>query len=195
MSVLDKIIGLLAPFDCLGCCQEGSLLCESCRLSLSPAPDNLATTAYKGLAKDLVWRLKYGSSQEAARIIARHMASLVPKSSKVVLVPVPTATSRARRRGYDQAYLLAKELSKQTGLPMLKCLARIGQAHQVGANRQQRLNQLNTAFRMTRSVRNFRIVLIDDVITTGATMQAAAKALKKAGAVEVSFLAFARALN
>lgn len=99
-----------------------------------------------------------------------------------------------RERGYDQAKLLARKLAREARLPYADCLARSGQAHQVGSNRSQRLSQLSDAFRITkpRTVQNAYILLVDDVLTTGATLEAAAKVLHATGASSVDAVVFAR---
>lgn len=204
MSFIDVIVAKIAPHDCLGCGLEGELLCPRCLSWLKPAtqfnhplPPALngvsAAVAYAGLAKKLIWRLKYDGAQAAAKIMAQRMEPLLVKSQRTVLVSVPTATSRVRQRGYDQARLLARELAKQARLPWMDCLARQGQMHQVGANREQRLKQLSKVFRVTqgRFVRGAHIILIDDVVTTGATLEAAARVLTQAGAAQIDALAFA----
>lgn len=205
MSIIDKIIGAVVPHDCLGCGVEGGLLCPDCIAKLPgvaprSAPDTdlriiQAVTPYKGLAKDLLWKLKSGGAQAAATVMARQMLTLLTPDKNLLVVPVPTATSRVRQRGYDQAKLLARELAKQARLPYADCLARMGQSHQVGANREQRRQQLGEAFwvRHRRLVWRARILLIDDVTTTGATLETAARALKAAGAADIQAIVFARA--
>jgi ComF family protein len=113
--------------------------------------------------------------------------------SDAVLVPVPTATSRVRARGYDQSKLLARAVARRQSLPVLNCLARHGQTHQVGATRQQRLSQLSTAFRVIRPARlaGRHVILVDDVTTTGATLELAAQKLLAAGARRVDAVTFA----
>jgi ComF family protein len=205
MSLIDRIIGAVVPHDCLGCGVEGGLLCSGCADKLPGVPP-LATlngdlrliqavTPYKGLAKDLLWKLKSGGAQAAATVMARQMRRLLETDRNLLVMPVPTATSRVRQRGYDQAKLLARELAKQARLPYADCLARLGQSHQVGANREQRRQQLGEAFwvRHHGLVRRARILLIDDVTTTGATLEAAAKALKAAGASDIQAIVFAQA--
>lgn len=110
-------------------------------------------------------------------------------------MPVPTATSRVRRRGYDQALLLARRLSHETHSQCVIGLLRITQSQQVDASREQRLKQLAAAFRVTRmrAVRGKHIILIDDVVTMGATLEAAASSLRAAGAGRIDALVFAQA--
>lgn len=159
-------------------------------------------TVYDGVAKDLIWQLKFHGAQAAAEVMARHMAPLLSDiygsttSRLAVLVPVPTATSRARHRGYDQARLLARELSRQTGLPYADCLRRSGQTHQVGASRVQRLKQLQTAFRVKASrflPVSDTVILVDDVLTTGATLESAAAVLEQTGRCSIDAVVFAQA--
>ena len=201
MSLLDKFAAALAPHECLGCGAEGALLCPAClaglpRVSppLPPGLDGLqALTCYDGLAKRLVWKLKSAGAQATAEVMATAMAGLVDRGSRPVVVSVPTATLRVRQRGYDQARLLGRGLARQARLPWLDCLARSGQLHQVGANREQRKRQLNSSLRVTqaRFVRGAHILLVDDVVTTGATFEAAAAVLRTAGAARVKTIAFA----
>jgi len=152
-----------------------------------------ARTVYRGVAKQLIWKLKSAGAQAAAEVMAAGMVALLPAGERPVIVSVPTATGRVRQRGYDQAQLLGRQLARQARLPWLACLARSGQLHQVGANRQQRRWQLHDSLRVTqrRFVRGAHIVLIDDVYTTGATLEAAAEVLIKAGAARVDGLTFA----
>lgn len=220
MSLFDRFIGVLAPHDCLGCGDEGELLCASCSTKLVVVPERCyrcrkfssagrtcgacrrisrlehvhVALVYDGLAKDLVWHLKFKGAVAAAKTITQYTAPLMPKSAGARIVPVPTATGRVRRRGYDQAKLLARELARQSRLPYVDCLARSGQAHQVGASRQERLRQLREAFRVSRpaTVRGRHVILVDDVVTTGATLEAAATALKSAGARHIEAVVFAQ---
>jgi ComF family protein len=151
-------------------------------------------TNYEALAKELVWRLKFSGAQAAASEIAGHLATIYVGDANVLVVPVPTSSQRVRQRGYDQANLLAKELSQRLGRRYLPCLTRVGQKHQVGASRSQRLAQLSGAFRVNATiVDGAHILLVDDVLTTGATLQAAARVLKAAGAKRVEAIVFAQA--
>lgn len=219
MSIFDLLVGVIAPHECLGCGAEGAIACKDCLntipiaarqcykcltpsengftcekcLPSAPLAQVQSVTVYAGLAKDLLWSLKANNAQAAAKPMAKAMLQLT--DTDVILVPVPTATSRVRQRGYDQAVLLARELARQIQNPLVKALARTGHTHQVGAPRSQRLSQLAGAYyiRSTKPVQNKHVLLIDDVMTTGATLEAAAKALLQAGAQRVDALTFARA--
>lgn len=218
MSVLDTIIGLIAPHSCLDCRQEGSLLCAVCTVKVSRSPlvcgrcdlpltlhrrckdENLrvvlSAVAYEGVAKALVRSLKFEAKLAAADPMAQLLAPLARRLPQdAVLIPVPTAPLRRRQRGYDQAVVLANRLSKLSGQLVFPALKRLGKTRQVGANRQQRLEQLAGKFRtdLPRELRSRPIILIDDVMTTGATLEAAAAALRSAGAEKVAALVFARA--
>lgn len=220
MSIIDYVLAVLAPYECLGCSAEGSPLCVSCRHRLPPLPGRcyscltpspgaltcagclsradlhrvLARTAYAGKAKELVSGLKFSGTRMAAKIMAECMVPLLPDDTcRTMIVPVPTATSRARSRGYDQAKLLARELSRRTRLPYLDCLARGGHTRQVGMSRRQRLSQMEGAFRASEVIRGKDLLLIDDVVTTGATLEAAASSLRTSGAGRIGAMVFCAA--
>ena len=113
----------------------------------------------------------------------------------VLIVPLPTARRRVRGRGYDQAVLIARALAKRTGRRYAPLLMRLGSQEQIGANKQQRQAQLQDVFRVKRPglARGARILLIDDVMTTGASLESAAATLHHAGAKTIGSLVFARA--
>jgi ComF family protein len=121
------------------------------------------------------------------------MTSLVGDNLEVVISYVPTANTRVRSRGYDQAELIARELSQNKPLPFMRTLLRVGDGRQVGQNRQVRKNQMAQAFTVTNleQIKDKHILLVDDVLTTGATCEAAAKVLLDAGARRVSAVVFA----
>jgi ComF family protein len=222
MSLIDQILAILAPYDCLGCGKEGTLLCSDCCNRLPQPPEQCyrcrrpsegcftclgcsrssclrrvrAATIYKGTAKLLIWQLKSAGAQAATNTMASLTAPLLADQTRAVIVPVPTATNRLRRRGYDQAELFARALSRQTKLPTVRCLVRQSHADQIGASETQRRQQLEDAFRVRKLhlARDTRIILVDDVVTTGATLEAAALALRKAGASEIDAVTFAQPL-
>jgi ComF family protein len=221
MSILDRLIGYLAPHTCLGCSREGKLLCVDCSDGLPRVPErcyrcrkrslvgrtclscrrssNLravrVATMYDSTAKALVWKLKFSGAQAAATEISALLTKLIMGEDELEahILPVPTTSRRVRQRGYDQTKLLGRALASRTNIQYLNCLHRSGQAHQVGASRRQRLSQLEDAFRTNQSLGGMHIILVDDVVTTGATLEAAAKACRAAGAVRVEAVVFAQA--
>ena len=223
MSIFDTLLSVIAPHECLGCGAEGALLCGTCRLLLPDIPPRCyrcrrissggltcracrkvsrlryvrAATDYEGIAQQLVWRLKFGGAQAAKREIVHSLLPLVRQMDcrDACIVPVPTATSRVRQRGYDQAKLIARQLAQEAHLPYIDCVQRQGQTHQVGASRRQRQKQLAGAFyvRRPQCIRNGHLILVDDVLTTGATLEAAAAVLRRAGAGQIDALVFAQA--
>jgi ComF family protein len=111
------------------------------------------------------------------------------------IVPVPLHRSRERTRGFNQAKVLAKMLSRRTGTPLLDCLARIRRTPtQTRFDRVERMENLLNAFKMRKnnSVQGKELILVDDVFTTGSTANECARILKKAGAVSVRVLTIAR---
>jgi len=113
-----------------------------------------------------------------------------------LIVPVPTATGRVRERGFDHAALLARQVAKDLGLPVSRPLGRLGQSRQVGAKRPQRQIQMADKIWVKNrgAVAGQQILLIDDVVTTGATLKEASKVLRQVGATRVDALIFAKRL-
>lgn len=177
--------------------------CPRCRRTGTPRAVWVATD-YDGLAKTLMQRYKFGHSRAAAADLSGLMAETLQsynqesdlKPANYLVVDVPTATSRVRERGFDHGRLLAKRVAQQLELEFCPALARLGQSRQVGAKRSARLEQLSHGYhvRLPAQIEGRNILLIDDVVTTGATLQAATKALRAAGASHVDALVFAKKL-
>jgi ComF family protein len=155
------------------------------------------TTAYEGVAAQLIKSLKFETKRQASEPIAHMMVDMLPAGFDEYLVcPLPTASARVRERGFDHAKLIARNFSMQTGLQRAHILGRRTNIRQLGATRSQRLIQMADEFFVQEpsKVSGRSILLIDDVVTTGASISAAAKVLKKAGAKRVVALVFAQKL-
>lgn len=203
----DCSIAKILPFGprCWRCnaLGENTRTCRSCRHVVGPSSVCITTT-YHDLSRDLVRKYKFGHQRAAAIVISKMMSetflrygeSINLKNSNYLIVPVPTATSRVRRRGFDHSVLLAKHLGRQLGLDWAQALGRLGQGSQVGTGRTERLKQSSGHYfvRSPRQVNGQKVLLIDDVITTGGTLLSASQALRRAGAVRVDALVFAKRL-
>ncbi len=154
-----------------------------------------------GPARTLAHRLKYSDRAELARPIARWMARAGADvlADADLLTPVPLHALRLWRRRFNQAAALAAEISRQTGKPCnLSALLRVKATRsQIGLTRAQRAENVQGAFRAAAraQVRGLNVVLIDDVLTSGATANAASRALLRAGAKRVDVLVFARVVT
>jgi len=214
MGLLD----LLLPSACAACGRYGSPLCGDCLSRFRPAtraehrflaPDPgvvigdaldvaLAAFAYEGALRRALQRLKYGGASRLAAPLAlaalptlRQVTSLVGPAS---LVPVPVHRDRLRERGYNQAALLARMLGQRAGLPVADLLLReraTVKQHQL--DRAGRLRNLRAAFSPAPGMRAPAVViLVDDILTTSATLESCAHVLRAAGAECVAGLVIGR---
>ena len=206
---------MLIPLLCWGCggpARRAEPLCTSCRLSLRRLPAHLvlaegvtlwAPLAYEGPARELVRALKFRGAVRVAEAMAAQVVANAPGGvlDEGALVPVPLHPSRRRRRGFNQARLLAEAMSRRTGLEIWDRLARSGAPRtQVGRGRRERragpAGAVHTRGRAEGAgAAPARAVLVDDVATTGGTLAACAQALRAGGTEEVVAVTFARTLG
>jgi predicted amidophosphoribosyltransferase len=189
---------MFLPTTCPVCRAHGPAPCAGCAAELRPAPalpdppglDSCAALlTYAGAGRELVARLKYRNARASVPFLARGMAAIVPFDIDVVTW-APTTPARLRRRGFDQARLLARAVARQRGVPCRPLLRRRPGPAQTGRDAAARY--AGPGFAGVRGVQGRRVLLVDDVVTTGATVAAAARALREAGAGEVHVVAAAR---
>ena len=149
----------------------------------------LAPLAFEGVARQVVHGLKYRNRRRVARYLAHVMVQRLRLQAFDVVTWAPTSGARSRRRGYDQAELLARAVAHELGLPCRRMLFRSHGAAQTGHTRAERLQA--PQFRARPVGQRLRVLLVDDVVTTGATMAAARAALQGAGIGEVVCVAAA----
>ncbi len=186
------------PRECCPRCGEPESLgpCAACLASPPAFEAALAPFLHGGALADAVHRLKYEDRPQLARPLA---ALVAPAAQELLswcdlLAPVPLHPHRLRRRGYDQALLLARALAKEGTRVEPRLVRRVRDTPpQVGKDRAQRRQNVQDAFVAASEARGKKVLLVDDVLTTGATADAAAKALLAAGASAVRVLALARA--
>jgi ComF family protein len=209
MPLAAALGGLLAPQLCWGCSgpvRRGDVLCRGCRgalqrLSAEPVwPCGVrvwAPVAYSGPARDVVSALKFRGAVGLADAMAAQIAANAPPEllAGVTLVPVPLHPRRRRSRGYNQAAAIAAALGERAHLPLADCLVRKGPAvTQVGRHRAERRAGPAGVIAATEPVPS-RVLLVDDVVTTGATLAACQNALRDAGTSELAAVVFARTLG
>jgi competence protein ComFC len=200
-------IANIIPFGerCFNCnaISVNSATCGKCKNN-GPPRHVWVSTDYEGVIKNLVQLYKFGHQRVAAKSIANLMSEtfLFFNSNEEILktnylvVAVPTATSRVRQRGFDHSALLALAVAKNLKLPYKNVMQRLGQSRQVGKSRTERFKQADGKYVVIKPdiVAGRNILLIDDVVTTGATLCSVTKALRKAGAKRVDALVFAKRL-
>jgi predicted amidophosphoribosyltransferase len=169
-----------------------------CPAVQAPFATAWAPLAYQGAARDLVRALKFRGALPLAGLMAAQVAANLPdwagRGVVQAVVPVPPARSRRRRRGYDPAELLAREVARRLRLPVERPLVRAGaEVRQLGARRAERRAPGRVSVRAARPV-DGAVLLLDDVHTTGATLTACAAALLAGGATRVHAVSYARVL-
>jgi len=178
--------GLPGPDPVCGACLADPPAFASCR----------AGGLFGGPLADAVHALKYGDRPAVARPLGSWLAARAPWPDGAAVVAVPLGRKRRLARGYDQAQLLARAVARARGAALLSAALRRARetAPQVGKSRPERLRNVRGAFVADAArVRGRDLVLVDDVVTTGATADACAHALVAAGARSVHVLALARA--
>jgi ComF family protein len=198
-SLCSGCITLLshADFNCDKCgikLQTNQTICGAC-LSAPPQFNHTSYVCdYQPPIDKWVMALKFGKKILFSKLIAELMLPIINnEKSHFVLVPVPLHKSRLRKRGYNQAYEIAKELAILSGKQLLTPLLRHKNTEmQAQLKFKQRAKNVKNAFTMKEALSHRHIILIDDVMTSGNTLNECAKVLKKAGAQDVKVLVFAR---
>ena len=190
----------LPPFcPVCGQCQKHTRLCLNCQ-SQRPGYTELRSWAFfEGSLRNAIHQLKYERNVTLGDVLAKPLAALAGQLNWPCdfVVEVPLSAGRLQERGYNQAAFLARPIAMSFGVPLLsKCLWKVRETHsQVGLNAEERVQNVNGAFAAsTRLAAGKDILLVDDVMTTGATLNACAAALKSAGARNVYGLTLARAV-
>ena len=217
--MIDTLLSIVAPHHCCGCGKSGGLLCPNCkyniisetknvclacgRPSFNPGVCNTCKVPYGrawfvGERKDVLQRLVGLYKFERVKSAYNDLASLLDNvllqlPDSTVIVPIPTVPAHIRERGYDHTLLLARRLGRIRKLPVARILVRNTNTMQRHATAATRGLQAKIAFKVAGTVdENINYLIVDDVVTTGATVRYAAKALKDAGATQIWVAVLAR---
>jgi len=170
--------------------------CGLCRTGTRGFDAAYCFGSYEGTLRELVHLFKYGRMKPLGKTLAEHLAGALPRDESFdAVVPMPLHWRREWQRGFNQSALLARATARRCGIPMLNAVRRTRATQtQAGLSNARRRENVAGAFRVKKGARveGRRILLIDDVMTTGATASACALALKRAGAKSVTLLALAR---
>lgn len=217
--LLNRIIQLISQPECSVCGKPGQHVCNNCWQgsvpirrpacfwcnSLTVDGKTCVICARKtfvkgctipfrldGIVKDSIHSLKYSGDRDMAVVLANKVSPYLPTGQFDCISFVPSTGRSQRKRGYNQAKLLAKHLSLANNIPLESHLLRIDHTDQIGLGRAQRLSSVEGNFISTNKVAGKSVLLVDDVITTGATINECARTLKAAGAKSVWGIAVAK---
>src|SRR6266403_4865532 len=202
----SKAVRIVAPF-CQKCSEpfEGSITstftCANCAHREIHFDAAVAAYRGRGVVRQIIHEFKYNRQIHLRHLVARWLGAALDDERLCgrrfdVIVPVPLHPARQRERGFNQASLLAELLSARTSIPVKPLLERTRYTTtQTALDRSERMENLHNAFRLRKNadVRGLRVLLIDDVLTTGSTLSECARVLKRAGAISVHAATAARA--
>lgn len=220
MSIVESIISVISPSCCIICNKQGDVLCleclntqvirrkpacfwcnklqptgHTCNNCVSKTFLNGAVIPFRldGYIKELIHQLKYNGDRQAGRYFAAVLAENLPNSQFDCITYVASTGPTQRHRGYNQSQIIAKVLSRAIGIPLCNTLLRKKHVDQIGLGRKQRLHSVIDNFVLSSNdVTNQKVLLIDDVMTTGATLNECARMLKQGGAKSVWAMVIAK---
>ena len=217
--MFDALLSGIAPHLCCGCGKIGTLLCDNCKYNIVIDADKVclgcgSVTIKSGVCQgcDVFYSRAWYVGERSGvlqRLIGNYkfqnmLAARVPLTSllietidhlpeNTIVVPIPTVSGHIRERGYDHILLIARQVAKKRHLRLQRCLLRVTSTKQRDATRRQRIAQAKAAFKVAGLVDcSVPHLLIDDVVTTGATVKYAAKALRDAGVRDIWVAVIAR---
>ena len=211
------LLDLIAPHSCRGCGCLGAIVCDCCKKNILKQKSyicpnckqvctkhhckkcHLPPIYYVGRREDLLANLihdyKYNSVRTIKNTLAEALDHALPTiEGPAVIIPLPTISRHVRERGLDHTYLIAKKLARRRGYKVKKLTIRAENTIQVGTDRKTRLKHAKHAYSLANKAKidkDTTYILFDDVWTTGASMKAALKKLRDAGASKIILLILA----
>lgn len=213
MKLASFLLDLFFPNFCLGCNRFDTLLCCNCyqkiqflslpvQLEIEPCYlDQVITMArYEKIVKKLIIKLKYQSLKKVGQLLGKMVVETTIFPQAELITAIPLSRKRLWQRGFNQAEVIARQISQQTGIKYLPLLIRTKHTSPQAKikNKNKRLNHLRDCFKLNpqlnlniNKIKSQSILLVDDVITTGSTLNTAAKTLKSVGFKKVHALTIA----
>lgn len=204
IQLITLLLDLIFPKFCVSCGKLYTLICATCyeKIDFFSLPIELkleslfltsvqACAVYRPPISPLIHSFKYKSVKKIGVILGRMMYQSIPLPSHSIVTAIPLHPRKQKQRGYNQAEVIAQEISKLTNIPFLPLLQRVKHTPSQSSmtDRQQRLNQLTGVFivnpKYQPQIAGQQVLLIDDVFTTGSTLNECAKVLIKERAKQV----------
>ncbi len=208
--MIEKFLDLIFPKLCLNCKKQGEgYICSSCfkylnldfnikKIKNRPYELLVYLSRYESDMRTKMLKFKFGDSP----YIAEYFIEILVKNDKIIkllkefdlIIPVPMFIKKKLSRGYNQTELLAKNLSKNIEIPYdISILKRVSEGKtQSTLHRLERLNNIERVFEVEQNINGKKVILLDDIFTTGATVEVCSKILKKSGAKEICVLTICR---
>ena len=216
--MVNRLLRLIAPHYCYGCGEVGVSLCSNCKYDITsdgldgcivcaqPTLTGICRTCHtsfdkawciaerRGAIRRLIDAYKFERVIDASDVLAELLDTYLPVLPRsTVIVPVPSASAHIRQRGYDHVDRVASRLARRRGLQLGRVIERVGSEIQRGSTKSKRHEQAERSYRCRQRLDPDRqYLIVDDVVTTGATVSACASALKRAGAQHVWVATIAR---
>jgi competence protein ComFC len=208
-TLFQALIEIIFPNFCVGCNKKDTLLCSNCyeKIEFSSFPFNkleklkyideiIVICRYQGIIKKLIHEFKYKSVINIGKIIAKliYRSTNIPKCD--LLIPIPIHKKKLDKRGFNQSEKIVRELSILTKIPIRNLLLKATNTKSQMSIRdiKERKNNLKNSFEIKKNIPSLpqKVILIDDIVTTGSTLDECAKILKKAGVKKVVGLVLAK---
>ena len=186
---------MIFPKQCVGCSREGSYICDKCRKDIQADGISLR---YRGVVRKLIKEIKYRSTSDMISELVELWSQRVgniPVDRGSIVTSVPMYKTKQRKRGYNQAELIARQLAKRWGCEYRELLARKRETKPMyGLAEQERSRNVKDAFELldNESTHGQMIICVDDIMTTGATLLECVRVLKHGGARGVKSVVIAR---
>ena len=199
----ESILDIIYPYEykCIICeAEEVMGICPRCKNKISKVKiqdEILSYGYYGGVLKELIFQFKYKSNFTAGKIISKLLEEIIKEENIIVdvICYVPMCKKSIKKRGYNQCEIIAKDLSKELKIPVAHCMKKIKQTkEQKTLSKAEREINILGAFEVTNKndIENKNILLIDDVLTTGATVKECSKILRKYNVNKVTVLTIAK---